>query len=327
MRSLNSFKSRIFHINNQNFEKHALDLFHFQCNNNKIYHDYVKQLGVNHEDIHIVSDIPFLPIQFFKSHVVKCGEYSPAQVFESSGTTGNTSKHYIQDLDFYAKISTWIFHSFFEPPQESVIVGLLPSYLERSNSSLVYMVDHFIKNSNNISSGFYLNNINDLVRQLEDLSKTNKSIYLFGVTFALLDIAKNHTFNNNQINIIETGGMKGRGKELIREDLHLILSKAFKSANISSEYGMTELLSQAYLKQDGYFYAPPWMKIYIRDIYDPFATVENEKTGILKIIDLANIHSCAFIETEDLGLKKGDGFKVLGRLDNSDMRGCNLLLT
>ena len=327
MRSLNSFKSKIFHINNQNFEQHALDLFHFQYRNNKIYHDYIKHLGINHKKIHSVSNIPFLPIQFFKSQIVKCGDYTAEHVFKSSGTTGNTSKHYIQDLDFYTKISTWIFQSFFGPLKNSAIIGLLPSYLERSNSSLVYMVDHFIKTSENPYSGFYLSDVNDLMMRLDELRTTNNSIYLFGVTFALLEVAKNHIFKNNRINIIETGGMKGRGKELIRDDLHDILKNAFKKGNIFSEYGMTELLSQAYLKRDGYFYAPPWMRIYIRDIYDPFAMVENGKTGIIKIIDLANIHSCSFIETEDLGLSKGDGFKVLGRLDNSDMRGCNLLLT
>lgn len=327
MQSINSFKSKIFRVNNQTFDRHALELFHFQYNNNKIYHEYLDHLNVNPSDVNSISEIPFLPIQFFKTHIVKTGDFEHERVFESSGTTGATSKHYIEDLEFYNKVSTWIFCSFFGELHNSVVIGLLPSYLERNNSSLVHMVNHFINESKQTSSGFYLNNLEDLVFMLKSESLKSLPIYLFGVTFGLIELAERYSFSSNNLTVLETGGMKGRGKELIREELHQLLKGSFKIDKIYSEYGMTELLSQAYMKNDGLFYTPPWMKIQIREIHDPFCNARDGKSGIIKVIDLANIHSCAFIETEDLGISEGNGFRVLGRLDNSDLRGCNLLLS
>lgn len=328
MQSLNSFKSNVFRINNQNFEQHALELFHFQYQNNTTYREYVQYLNVLPEDVKAISKIPFLPIQFFKHHKIKTGSFIPQHVFESSGTTGGApSKHYVEDLDYYKKISTQIFNSFFGDIEDAIIIGLLPSYLERNNSSLVYMVNQFIQNSKNDNSGFYLDNIDLLAKKLESLSKGKSEIFLFGVTFALLDLANLFQFDMDNLTILETGGMKGRGKELIREELHQKLKHSFNTNKVSSEYGMTELLSQAYLQSDGYFHPPPWMKVKIREIHDPFTFARNGQTGVIKVIDLANVHSCAFIETEDLGLRFGDGFKVLGRLDNSDLRGCNLMLS
>ncbi len=328
MQSINSFKSKLFQINNQNFDEAALKLFHYQYRNNPVYKSYVDNLGINTKLIKEVVKIPFLPIRFFKSHKIVTGNFSSKQVFESSGTTQlNTSKHYIEDLHFYHQVSSEIFSDFFGGLKDSVILGLLPSYLERQNSSLVSMVNYFIEKSGRSESGFYLDNQQKLIAQLENLKTDSRPIYLFGVTFALLEIARKHQIEMNNLVILETGGMKGRGREMVREELHNRLKDAFNIKRISSEYGMTELLSQAYLDENGYFQCPPWMKIGIRDINDPFSNVRDGKTGAINVIDLANIHSCAFIETEDLGVRLGDGFRVLGRLDNSDMRGCNLLVS
>lgn len=328
MQSLNSFKSSVFRINNQNFERHALELFQFQYYNNKTYREYVQYLGIHPEDVDTISKIPFLPIQFFKQHEIKNGTFTPEHVFESSGTSGaSTSKHYIEDLNYYKKISTHIFNSFFGEIKDTIIIGLLPSYLERNNSSLVYMVDQFINISSNSHSGFYLDDMELLEKKLKSLSKEKSTVFLFGVTFALLELAELYQFEIKNLNILETGGMKGRGKELIRDDLHQKLMKAFHTNNVFSEYGMTELLSQAYLQKDGFFHSPPWMKVSIREIHDPLSQAKEKQIGVIRVIDLANVHSCAFIETEDLGLQDGEGFKVIGRLDNSDLRGCNLLLS
>lgn len=327
MLSLNSLKSNVFHINNQNFDRHAIALFQFQYNNNKIYQKYVNHLGIRPQDVNHVKRIPFLPIRFFKSNIIKTGSFQKQHVFLSTGTTGTTSKHYIEDLEYYKKVSAKIFSSFYGELEKSVIIGLLPSYLERDNSSLVYMVNHFIEKSGNPHSGFYLKNLNELVDKIQSIATEGSPIYLFGVTFALLQLAANYKIDVNSLHILETGGMKGRGEELTREELHIKLRSAFNTKNIYSEYGMTELLSQAYMKRDGLFYAPPWMKVFVREIHDPFCYVEEGKTGVIKVIDMANVHSCAFVETEDLGINIGDGFNVLGRLDNSDIRGCNLLLS
>ncbi len=328
MQSLNSFKSNVFRINNQNFEQYALELFHFQYHNNIIYREYVQYLNIRSDEVKAIRNIPFLPIQFFKHHKIKTGSFIPQHVFESSGTSGgSTSKHYIEDLHYYKKISTHIFTSFFRELKDSIIIGLLPSYLERNNSSLVYMVDQFINISAHNQSGFYLDNLDLIAKKLHSLSKEKTDIFLFGVTFALLELVDLFQFEMENLTIIETGGMKGRGKELIREDLHQKLRHSFQTNKVSSEYGMTELLSQAYLQNDGFFHPPPWMKINIRDIHDPFTLVKDKQIGVINVMDLANVHSCAFIETEDLGLRYGNGFKVVGRLDNSDLRGCNLLLS
>jgi len=327
VQSINSFQNKLFHINNQNFDEVAIELFIFQYKNNLIYKTFVDHLSVDPERVSEVSQIPFLPISFFKSHKVTAGEFVPEEIFESSGTTQlNPSKHYINDLNFYHQVSSRIFSDFFDMIQGAIIIGLLPSYLERKNSSLVSMVDYFIKISNRSESGFYLENPNTLVERLNKFKGSGKPVYLFGVTFALLDLAEKHKLDLDNLVVLETGGMKGRGRELIREELHSELRKAFNSNRISSEYGMTELLSQAYMTKEGYFKTPPWMKVKIRDINDPFSYVKNGRSGAINVIDLANIHSCAFIETEDLGVRSSEGFKVLGRLDNSDMRGCNLLV-
>lgn len=327
MQSSNSFKTNIFHINNQNFDNHALELFNYQFDNNKTYRDYVKHLNVRPEEVSEVSEIPFLPIQFFKKYKIMTGSFRAQHVFESSGTTGARSRHYVDDLDFYKNVSHKIFESFFGDLKGAAVIGLLPSYLERGNSSLVYMVDHFVNESGNKHSGFYLDNQEMLLEKLKNLSNQKSPVFLFGVTFALLELANRYQFDFENLYILETGGMKGRGKELIREELHSKLKKAFNTSNIYSEYGMTELLSQAYLQNDGFFHTPPWMKILVRQIHDPFDGAGNGQVGILKIIDLANVHSCAFIETEDLGLVDTNKFKVVGRLDNTDLRGCNLLLS
>jgi len=325
--SLNSFKTSVFSVNNQNFEQHALNLFHFQYNHNKVYNEFVKYLNIRPEEITHINQIPFLPIQFFKRHQVKTGVFEPECIFESSGTTGTRSKHYIEDLKFYKKVSEQIFESFFGAIGQSVIIGLLPSYLERANSSLVYMVNHFIEKSDHASSGFYLDNLSELSGELNSLSKSDSKVVLFGVTFALMKFAEKYKMDMQNLLVLETGGMKGRGSELIREELHKKLAASFNTDFILSEYGMTELLSQAYLQHDGLFHTPPWMRVSVREIHDPFCFCGTNKTGVINIIDLANVHSCAFIETEDIGVMEKEGFKVLGRLDNSDLRGCNLLLS
>ena len=327
MQSLNSLKSNLFRINDQNFEKAALEIFQFQYKRNPIYKTYVDHLNIHPESIDNIKKIPFLPIRFFKTHKIQISDCRTEATFESSGTTGAKSQHFIEDLEFYQKVSSYIFEMFFTAIEKSVIIGLLPSYIERGNSSLVYMVNHFIEMSRKNDSGFYLNNTDELVDKLEKLGSSQSRIYLFGVTFALLELAEKYSNDIDNLVIIETGGMKGRGKELIREDLHSKLKFSFEKSTICSEYGMTELLSQAYLTAAGLFQTPAWMKVLIRDIYDPFCYQPTGKSGVINIIDLANVHSCAFIETEDLGVHFKDGFKVMGRLDNADLRGCNLLLS
>jgi len=327
MQSLNSLKSNLFQIDKNNFEQHALGTFYFQYNNNKIYKAYVDYLGIRSEDVTTIAQIPFLPIQFFKSHKVVSGEFQEQQVFHSSGTTGSSSKHYMEDLDFYKKVAVEIFTEFFGKLEDSVVIGLLPSYLERGNSSLVAMVDHFIKVSGNSASGFYLNNYEELIIRLRSIADRQSQVHLFGVTFALLEFADQYKLPLTGVNIFETGGMKGRGKEIIRTELHQKLNYTFETENIFSEYGMTELTSQAYMQRNGFFKAPPWMKVIVRDLHDPFVMAPKGKSGVICIIDLANAHSCSFIETEDLGIMNDEGFQVLGRMDNSELRGCNLLLS
>ncbi len=324
---LNSFKSKIFQINNQNFEEHALELFQFQYEPCGINQSYVNHLDLRPKDVLSLTDIPFMPIQFFKKHKVVSGNFVPKQVFESSGTTGNTSKHYIEDPDFYTEICTWIFEQFYSKIKGSVVVGLLPSYLERSNSSLVFMVDQFIKKSNNDLSGFYLDDYTALIKTLRTASESSIPVYLFGVTFALLELARSNNIDVENVTVLETGGMKGRRKELVRHELHNLLRKGFGVPEIHSEYGMTELLSQAYSDGGGNFRTPPWMKVIARDPEDPLTDQLMGKTGGLNIIDLVNLYSCSFIATQDLGKINADGsFEILGRFDNSDIRGCNLML-
>jgi hypothetical protein len=340
-------KSAVLHIcthkpDSHTFDELALEVFRFQSVQNPIYRQYLGYLRINPEKINRIEKIPFLPIQFYKNHRI-VSDNAPTQLtFESSGTTGQTtSKHYLSDLPFYELISQQIFEQFYGYLSDYHILALLPSYLERNNSSLVYMVQSFIYKSYSQQSGFYLNNQNELVEKLKqilDNQHDKRKILLIGVTFGLLDLVESgfdfSFIQNNQDRIIvmETGGMKGRRKELVREEVHEILTKKLFVNKIHSEYGMTELLSQGYSKGDGIFALPNTMKILLRDVNDPLAPPRPSLTerasvrGGINVIDLANIDSCCFIETQDLGnIIDNQHFTVIGRFDNSDIRGCNLM--
>ncbi|MDP5139852.1 MAG: acyl transferase [Spirosomaceae bacterium] len=329
------------------FEQLALEIFHFQAVQNPVYRKYIEYLGIKPSNIQRVGQIPCLPISFFKTQRVLTGNTEPQLVFESSGTTGQTpSRHYVSDLPFYEAHSQQIFEQMYGSLLDYHVLALLPSYLERNNSSLVYMVQRFIYHSYSPSSGFYLKNTRELLKKLEALVQDSRKILLLGVTFALLDLAENDESldfireNKDKFIIMETGGMKGKRKELLREEVHEILTENFGVSKIHSEYGMTELLSQGYSKGDGIFTLPPSMKVLLREVNDPFTYLpsfaigekanpnQRMKTGGINVIDLANIDSCCFIETQDLGSFTPDysGFKVLGRFDNSDVRGCNLMV-
>jgi len=309
------------------FKELALQVFKHQAENNAIYNQFLKHLNISISSVKNLEDIPFLPIQFFKSHKIVSSTQKEQQIFSSSGTTGSlTSKHYVTDLSIYENSYLKAFTLFYGAIEEYTVLALLPSYLERKGSSLIYMVDDLIKKSKKIESGFYLNNLSDLKDKLIQLDNQGKKILLIGVSFALLDLVEKHQFQLKNTIIMETGGMKGRRKELIRSELHELLKKGFGLKNIHSEYGMTELLSQAYSDGNGVFKTPPWMKIFIRDTEDPFWLLPNNQTGGINIIDLANVNSCSFIATQDLGkVLTNTTFEVLGRFDHSDIRGCNLL--
>ncbi|MFT3701580.1 MAG: acyl transferase [Agriterribacter sp.] len=320
----------LFDFNISGFERRALDIFHFQYHQNPVYRQFVDALAINETDVHHLSSIPFLPIQFFKTHTVQTTTFKETAIFESSGTTQtNTSKHYINDLSIYTKSFTKAFELFYGNPGDWCILGLLPSYLERNNSSLVVMVNDLIKQSQHPQSGFYLHNQQQLSQTLQSLEARQQKTLLIGVTFALLDFAEQYSMPLQHTTIMETGGMKGRRAELTRQEVHAQLNNAFHTKNIHSEYGMTELLSQAYSKGNGIFECPPWMKIMIRDEEDPlhiYPSVKKPTTGAINVIDLANIFSCSFIATEDAGiLHANGGFEILGRIDNSDIRGCSLM--
>ena len=323
-------KARIFNIHNgDEFDNLALAIFRYQAQYNLPYKQFLEILNVNPVNIISVGDIPFLPVEFFKNReIITFQKTGSETIFESSGTTGETSsKHYVRDASHYEKIAESIFNRFYGPLHDFVFLALLPSYIERGNSSLVYMVNFFIEQSMAPGAGFFLDNLSELVKNIKQLKKENKKIVLIGVTFALLDMAENFSTDLSDVILMETGGMKGRRKEMIREEVHDILKQNFNLGNVHSEYGMTELLSQAYAKADGIFECPPWMKIKIRDMNDPFCYVEHGKTGGINIIDLGNVDSCAFIETKDIGQYiRPHQFKVLGRFDNADIRGCNLMV-
>lgn len=325
--TLNVLRHKIFNLSAENFEAVALEVFHYQYSNNPVYRQYVDLLKKNINSINHIQQIPFLPISFFKTHKVVTAP-RVEKVFESSGTTGQvTSKHYVHSLALYEESFMKCFQNVFGNVNQYCILGLLPSYLERNNSSLVYMVNSLIEKSGHSQSGFFLNEYEKLNALILQLEQQRQPYLLFGVTFALLQFAEIFAGTITCGTIIETGGMKGRGKELIRTELHEILKTKFNTENISSEYGMTELLSQAYLNSNNAFVPPNWMKILIRDIYNPFSYVDCGTTGAINVIDLANIYSCSFIETADLGKTYIDGtFEVLGRTDHSEMRGCNLLV-
>ena len=322
-------QNAVFNIQNQSdFKTCALQVFRHQFKNNAIYRSFCDLLYIHSSDVKEVEEIPFLPIQFFKSHAVLSSTQAVKETFTSSGTTGSSvSKHMVTDLSWYTKSYTKSFEYFYGPIEEYTVLGLLPNYLERDGSSLIYMVDDFIKKSNKPSSGFYLNNLTELSKTLIALDKKGEKVLLIGVTFALLDLIERQQFKLQNTIIMETGGMKGRRKEIIRNELHEILCAGFGVSKIHSEYGMTELLSQGYSSGDGVFDCPPWMKILARDTEDALAMVGTNKTGGLNVIDLANYNSCSFIATQDLGKVDNNGcFEVLGRFDHSDIRGCNLMV-
>jgi len=312
----------------QQFTKKALEVFNYQFKNNKVYRSFCDLLYVHPSDISTIEEIPFLPIQFFKSREVVSSSDKVEAVFNSSGTTGTTtSRHLVKDLSIYEASYLKGFHHFYGNIKEYVVLALLPNYLERKGSSLVYMVNDLIQKTENPESGFYLNNLDELAQKLVALDKKGQKVLLIGVSFALLDLIEKYQFNLKNTLVMETGGMKGRRKELIRVELHALLKKGFSVRKIHSEYGMTELLSQAYSKGNGVFETPPWMKILIRDTEDALKILPQEKTGGINVIDLANYNSCSFIATQDLGKVHGnDTFEIIGRFDNSDLRGCNLMV-
>lgn len=314
----------IFSLTTDTFDETSIRVFQDQYENVPVYREYCDYLGVS--KVSSVHEIPFLPIQFFKSKVVIRENKEAQEVFMSSGTTGqHRSCHYVVDLEVYRRSFMSSFRSLIAPPEDSIILALLPNYLEQGQSSLVYMVNHLITLSNNHLSGFYLDDQATLIDIITQSRRENKRIILFGVTYALMDLAEKK-LDLSDVTVIETGGMKGRRKELIRSELHEILKSGFNLDRIYSEYGMTELLSQGYMNESGYFQTPEWMKVVIRDVNDPFQRLPHNKTGGVNVIDLANIHSCSFIATDDLGITTPDGFNILGRFDVSDIRGCNLLV-
>lgn len=322
--------SRIFNIKSEaEFKALALEVFQYQFEHNLVYRSFCDLLYKHPSDIKYIEDIPFLPIQFFKSHtVLSTSENDVKKIFTSSGTTGSiTSKHRVTDLSVYENSFTQGFENDYGAIEDYVILALLPSYLERDGSSLIYMVDTMIKQSKHPESGFYLDNLSELSSVLKQLDTQGKKVLLIGVSFALLDLVEAHNFKLNNTIIMETGGMKGRRKELIREELHTILKNGFGVKEIHSEYGMTELLSQAYSKGHGVFNCPNWMQILTRDPEDALSIQKTGKTGGINVIDLANINSCSFIATQDLGrVYKDSSFEIIGRFDTSDIRGCNLMV-
>jgi hypothetical protein len=310
------------------FEKIALKVFRFQFDNNIVYQEFCTLLNKNKENVKSLTEIPFLPIQFFKSHAVLSSSEPVQSIFTSSGTTGmQTSKHLVTDISLYEESYRNAFSEFYGNIEDYCVLALLPSYLDRDGSSLIHMVDDLIKSSNHEDSGFYLNNYDELIAKLIELDNSGQNVLLIGVTYALLDLIEKHQFQLKNTIIMETGGMKGKRKEMIREELHEILCQGFGVPVIHSEYGMTELLSQAYSLGNGIFECPNWMQILIRDPEDALTYVKEGKTGGINVIDLANINSCSFIATQDLGKKyPNHSFEVLGRFDNSDIRGCNLMV-
>jgi len=321
-------EKRIFSIQSEaDFNTVALDVFNFQYMNCEMYSKFIDALKI---DIHSVTDysrIPFLPISFFKTHKIVTDTVINSVVFESSKTTGQvSSKHYVNNIDLYEKSFYKGFVKQFGNPEDYIILALLPSYLERDNSSLVYMATDLIRFSARKESGFFLHDFEKLHQTIQN--NLDKKILLLGVSFALLDFAEKYTVTHPNIIVMETGGMKGKRKEMTRIEIHEILQKSFNIPTIFSEYGMTELLCQACSKGKGLFETPSWMKVRIRDMYDPFTYLENGKIGGVNVIDLANIYSCSFIETQDIGKLYEHGFFTIeGRFDSSDVRGCNLMYT
>jgi hypothetical protein len=328
------FENSVFAAPPANFNELAIALFNYQHQKNIIYRKFCDSLHIDAAKIDSIKKIPFLPISFFKTHEIKTGEFETDTIFESSGTTqAVASKHFVKDIDLYRKSFTTCFKKFYGAPQNKCILGLLPSYLERKNSSLVLMVDELIKVSDNPLSGFYLHDHEKLHSTILHNELLKLPTILIGVTYALLDFAVAYPMQLRHTIVMETGGMKGRREEMTRQEIHAVLQKQLDISLVHSEYGMTELLSQAYSKGDGIFHCPGWMKILLRDEDDPFhiitaADAENKlQTGLINVIDLANIYSCSFIATDDIGrLHANESFEVLGRADGSDVRGCGLMV-
>lgn len=310
------------------FQSLALEIFYYQAKHNFVYRSYLSFLNIDPEQVKSIDGIPFLPVEFFKTHEVISDKATAETIFTSSGTTGNEkSRHFITDLQFYKEVFIKTFELFYGPVNEVCFIALLPSYLERTGSSLVFMADGLISAGAHAQSGFYLGNLQALNQTLEKLQRQSQKIVLLGVTYALLDFAEKFPMTLKNTIIMETGGMKGKRKEMVREEVHAILKAAFKVENIHSEYGMTELLSQAYSAGEGKFYCPPWMQVLVKNIDDPLGAFIYNKSGAIHVIDLANVESCSFIATRDIGKKNEDGsFEVLGRFDHSDLRGCNLMI-
>lgn len=330
------FKEKLFHItNSEMFVELAVELFRYQSKANPVYKKYIQQLGVKPRQVADIKQIPFLPIEFFKTHKVVSGNMPVTKTFISSGTTSvQKSRHYISDESLYKRLSVEGFEFFFGPLSEFCILALVPTVSDQPSSSLAYMINNFVKVGINFQSNFFFQNYSGLLEQLKLMSNSTKKNILFGVSYALIDFVQHNRKELKRLNlteknliVMETGGMKGHKKEMIRTQLHKILCDTLGVTKISSEYGMTELLSQAYSKKDGIFNCPPWMKVLIRDINDPLSITTLNSSGGINVIDLGNIHSCAFIATQDLGKLYDNGsFEVLGRFDNSDIRGCNLLI-
>jgi phenylacetate-coenzyme A ligase PaaK-like adenylate-forming protein len=325
-------ENKIFEVSPQNFEAMAIEVFTYQYKNTPVYNQYCQQLQIDASTIQSIEQIPFLPISMFKSHVVCNKEGAANIIFESSGTTTSiNSKHYVVDATLYERSFLQSFQQFYGDATNWCIIGLLPSYLERTNSSLVYMVNQLIKDSQHLKSGFYLNNFSALATTLQQLEKEKMPTLVIGVTFALLDFAATYPQQLQYTTIMETGGMKGRREEITREAVHQQLMEAFGLSTIHSEYGMTELLSQSYSNGKGIFKSPNWKKILIREEDDPFAVHAAKEniilSGAANIIDLANLYACSFIATDDAAKLHGNGnFEIIGRLDNSTVRGCSLLV-
>jgi phenylacetate-coenzyme A ligase PaaK-like adenylate-forming protein len=317
----------IFTVDPETFSDLTLDVFRFQYDHNPIYRSYTDTLGIKPAGVHSLTGIPFLPVSIFKTHSVHTTEFVPQAVFESSGTTGTGgSRHDVKDLELYKTSFTKGFERFYGPIRDFCVIGLLPSYLERTGSSLVVMVDEMISLSDHPDSGFYLYEHEKLYRLLEQLEAKGQKTLLIGVTFALLDFAEKYSLRLKHTVVMETGGMKGRRKEVIRQELHAYLKDKLGVRTVHAEYGMTEMLSQAYSKGEGLFECPPWMRVLVRKEDDPL-DISHQGEGLLNIIDLANVYSCSFIAVDDIGTIRPDGrFEVSGRVDNSDIRGCSLMI-
>lgn len=318
----------IFSVTEKDFDSLALEIFRFQFANNPVLAAFAKGIGKTPGTVKNISEIPFLPVELFKTHRIYAADKEPEIVFTSSGTSGQiTSRHEVAELSIYKESFLQSFRKFYGEINEWTVLALLPSYLEREGSSLVFMANELIDESKKDDSGFYLHNYEELSEKLAALNDGGEKVLLLGVTYALLDLAEKFPQRLENCVIMETGGMKGKRKEMVRDEVHAILKKAFRVSGIHSEYGMTELLSQAYSKGNGIFNCPPWMKIKIREMNDPLSYATTGKTGGVNVIDLANLYSCSFISTSDLGKLHEDGsFEIIGRFDNSDVRGCNLMV-